>query len=166
MIWFSSNSSTSLVGSWPSLGVYWRSSGSALAKQYELESWAANFDFAHSPLIAWDHLIASSSLLAFEHACLACSSPVPALKWPKEIFDWMLQPDLAKVTTDLFQVLAEEVLPLSKGNSPTTKGQPRLVALAPYILMQSIGSSPVPMGLPRTRPKHNSRPPTTAWSTC
>ena len=75
-------------------------------------------------------MIASSFSLAYEHAKLFCPTPAPALKWSKDIFDWMLQPDLVKVTTDLFQVLAEEaaglldgddqILSLIKGEQPYT----------------------------------------------
>ena len=108
----------------------WKNSGVYLSKQYELEKWAATFDEAHSPLLPWPELIASSFALAYEHAQHYCSSPAPTLKWSKDVFDWMLQPDFAKVTTDLFQVLAEEaaglldgdpqVLSLVKGEHPYT----------------------------------------------
>ena len=108
----------------------WKNSGVYLSKQYELEKWAATFDVAHSPLLPWPELIASSFALAYEHAQHYCSSPAPTLKWSKDVFDWMLQPDFAKVTTDLFQVLAEEaaglldgdpqVLSLVKGEHPYT----------------------------------------------
>ena len=111
----------------------WRTSGVHLAKQYELENWAASFDVAHSPLLPWPELIAASFSLAYEHAKHHCSSPAPSLHWTKDIFEWMLQPDFTKVTTDLFQVLAEEaaglldgdpqILSLIKGEQPyTNKG--------------------------------------------
>eukprot|EP00439_Symbiodinium_sp_Y106_P009942 s7972_g1.t1 len=110
----------------------WRTSGVHLAKQYELENWAASFDVAHSPLLPWPELIAASVSLAYEHAKHYCSSPAPSLHWTKDIFEWMLQPDFTKVTTDLFQVLAEEaaglldgdqILSLFKGEQPyTNKG--------------------------------------------
>ena len=54
-----------------------------------------------------DNLIAASLSQAYAHAKTEQADP-PELGWTKEVLAWLLLGTWAKVTTDLFQVLAEE----------------------------------------------------------
>ena len=86
----------------------WRKSGSYLSKRFDLGTWAASFDIARSPIIPWGQLIASSFALAFAHAATETPNP-PKLEWSTEVFPWLISNALSRVTTDLFQTLADDL---------------------------------------------------------
>ena len=87
----------------------WQKSGQYLAKRFDLGIWAARADIAHSPVMPWDILIASSFRLAYEHAQIESSTEPPPLQWHQDVFPWLMICSFERVTTDLFQTLAEDL---------------------------------------------------------
>ena len=86
---------------------FWKSEGPKLVERFNMGKWTHTFDVAHCSLIPWDNLIAASFSQAYSHAKTEQADP-PDLGWTKELLAWLLLGTWAKVTTDLFQVLAEE----------------------------------------------------------
>ncbi|CAE7743701.1 unnamed protein product, partial [Symbiodinium pilosum] len=71
--------------------------------------WAARADIAHSPVMPWDILIASSFRLAYEHAQMESSTEPQPLQWHQDVFPWLMICSFERVATDLFQTLAEDL---------------------------------------------------------
>ena len=107
----------------------WKKGGEFLAKRFDLGNWASRFDIAHSPLIPWDHLIASSFRIAYDHARSETYDQPPELEWSVEIFPFIMQAAFDRVSTDLFQTLAEDLATLLDQDDTLLK---LITAEAPY----------------------------------